>query len=218
MKEKILALLIAKFSGVRKDGLQQLARSMALQAADEAAAQALVDAISDTQVTEFVKDWRAEVDSETTKAIKANEDKLKSKFNFVEKKGEPTPPAPDDAPAWAKTIIDDNKTLKEELAALKSGKTTDVRKTKLEEALKDAAPKFKETIVRQFGRMSFATDEEFDAFVAETQTDAKEFVQQSANSGLGAHGKPFTAGGNVSEKAVGDDIKAWAEKNKPTEK
>ena len=35
MKERILALLIAKFSGVRKDGLTALARSLALQCATE---------------------------------------------------------------------------------------------------------------------------------------------------------------------------------------
>ena len=43
MKETILALLIAKFSGVRKDGLTALARSLALQCATEDDAKALVD-------------------------------------------------------------------------------------------------------------------------------------------------------------------------------
>ena len=43
MKETILALLIAKFSGVRKDGLTALARSLALQCTTEDEAKALVE-------------------------------------------------------------------------------------------------------------------------------------------------------------------------------
>jgi hypothetical protein len=42
MKEKILALLTAKFSGARKDGLSQMARGLALQASTEDEAKALV--------------------------------------------------------------------------------------------------------------------------------------------------------------------------------
>ena len=70
MKETILALLIAKFSGVRKDGLTALARSLALQCATEDDAKALVDKITDAQVNEFVKDYRADVDKEVSNSKK----------------------------------------------------------------------------------------------------------------------------------------------------
>ena len=43
MKEKILALLMAKFPGVRKDGLNQVARMMALHVATEDDAKQFVE-------------------------------------------------------------------------------------------------------------------------------------------------------------------------------
>lgn len=43
MRERILALLIAKFSGVRKDVLNHMARTFALQVATEDEAKALVE-------------------------------------------------------------------------------------------------------------------------------------------------------------------------------
>ena len=64
MKEKILALLVAQFAGVRKDGLMQLARSLALQCTTEEEAKALVEKLTDAQVKDFVKEFRAEVDKD----------------------------------------------------------------------------------------------------------------------------------------------------------
>ena len=61
MNEKILALLAEKFAQARKDGLQQLARSLALQVSDETQAQALVEQITPDKVTDYIKEWRREV-------------------------------------------------------------------------------------------------------------------------------------------------------------
>ena len=59
MKKKILALLIAKFSGVRKDGLEILAGVLALQATTDDEAKGIVDKLTDAQVNDFVKDYRS---------------------------------------------------------------------------------------------------------------------------------------------------------------
>lgn len=88
MKEKILALLTAKFAGMRKDGLTQLAGSLALQAQTEEEAQALVEKLDQAKVTEYIKEYRSGVDKEITTATKTAEDKLKEKFDFVEKVAE----------------------------------------------------------------------------------------------------------------------------------
>jgi len=55
MKEKILALLMTAFAGVRKDGLTQLARMLAIQATTDDEAKVLVDKLTKAQVDEFVK-------------------------------------------------------------------------------------------------------------------------------------------------------------------
>ncbi|MEI6752356.1 MAG: hypothetical protein WCK78_04240 [Paludibacter sp.] len=218
MYEKILALLAAKFAQARKDGLQQLARSLAIQVADETEAQALVEKITDDKVTTFIKDWRKEVDAEVTKSTKTFEDTLKSKYDMVEKKN-PTPPTPkidDNTPEWAKALIEQNKKLADEVAGIKSGKTTDVRRQTLEAKLKDAPEAFKKSILKNFGRMAFETEEEFDEFITETETDLNTAIQEAANNGLGSFPKPGSpAGGNPTKTVVENDIKNWAEKSKP---
>lgn len=93
MKEEILALLTAKFSGERKDGLTQLAGSLALHAETKEEAQAFVEKLTQSKVTDFIKEWRSGVDKEITTATKTAEDNLKEKFDFVEKgKADSTPP------------------------------------------------------------------------------------------------------------------------------
>ncbi len=67
--QQILALLTAKFSGVRKDGLEHLARAIALQCASEEEAKSLVEKITDAQVNDFVKEYRKMVDKEVSEAV-----------------------------------------------------------------------------------------------------------------------------------------------------
>ena len=57
--QEILALLTAKFSGARKDGLTTLARTIALQCATIEEARTIVDKLTDAQVGEFIKIGRA---------------------------------------------------------------------------------------------------------------------------------------------------------------
>ena len=82
--QQILALLQAKFAGVRKDGLAQLARMIALQVTSQEEAQALIDKLDVEKVTETVKDYRKDVDKEVSEANKTYEGNLKKKFKFVE--------------------------------------------------------------------------------------------------------------------------------------
>ena len=85
MKKTILALLVAKFQGVRKDALGVLAGVLALQATNEDEAKALVEKVTDAQVTEFAKDYRADVDKEVSESNKTFETNLRKKYYFKEK-------------------------------------------------------------------------------------------------------------------------------------
>lgn len=78
--QQILALLIAKFSGVRKDGLEQMARTLALQCTNEDEAKTLVEKITDAQANDFVKEYRKVVDKEVSEAGKTLETNLKKKL------------------------------------------------------------------------------------------------------------------------------------------
>ena len=66
--EMILGLLVAQFQGVRKDGLNQLARSIALTVDTEEKAKEVVGKLTADQVKQFVTDWRKDADAEITKA------------------------------------------------------------------------------------------------------------------------------------------------------
>jgi len=134
MKEKILALLITKFSGVRKDGLTQLAGSLALQVLTEEEAQALVDKLDQSKVTEFVKEYRSGVDKEVSTATKTSEDKLKEKFDLVEKGGVPIIKtediAGDDIDSKLKAYVDTMvKPLTEKIQGYEAKEKTDQRQS-----------------------------------------------------------------------------------------
>lgn len=227
MYEKILALLSAKFAQARKDGLQQMARVLSLQAGDESEIQALVDKLTAEQVTDFIKHYRREVDAEVTGANKTFEANLKSKYDFVEKTTPASTPrassketqeaqagngsSDDVARIIQQSVEAAIKPLQEKIQSFEHGKTLSTRKQTLEGKLKEAPQSFKNTILKSFEKMQFESDEEFEAFVAETESDLKEFSQEAANTGLGGFPKPgSSSSADVSKDKAISDIQKWA--------
>ena len=83
LQERILALLVAKFQGVRKDGLQHLAAAIGLQVTTEEEANQVVDKLTADKVSAFVTEWRRTADAEISKANQTYENSLKEKYDFV---------------------------------------------------------------------------------------------------------------------------------------
>lgn len=52
---------------------------------------------------------------------------------------------------------------------------------KLEEALKDAPPLFKEYTLKNFNRMKFESDEDFDEYLKETKEDLENYNKRLKN-------------------------------------
>lgn len=226
MKEKILALLTAKFAGVRKDGLARLAGALALNATTEEEAGALVEKLTAEAVNEFITDYRKDVDAEVSTANKTYGDNLKKKYNFVEKEEGGSGKKPkaktdedDDsaeAPAWAKALIEQNKTLSEKLAAIEGGKTTETRLQTLEGKLKDVPEAFKAKAMKDFKRMSFENDEAFNEYLGEVDTDITALNQELADKGLSGQSKPMFGKPNASgvSPAVAKFIESQGDKGK----
>lgn len=215
MNDKILALLIAKFAQARKDGLNQLARSLALQVADETEAQALVDKLQDSQVTNFIKDWRKEVDSEVSKGTRSFEDNMKSKYDMIEKKNPaPTEDKGDMASIIAKAVSDAMKPLQDRINSFETGKTSESRKQVLMGKLDNAPDVFKNSVMKHFDKMSFESQDDFDAFLTETEADAKTMEQEVANKGLGIFPQPNSSTSKKLGETVNADISDWAKSNK----
>lgn len=89
----------------------------------------------------------------------------------------------DDIPAWAKELIESNKTLAGQLAAMEGEKIADVRRSKLEKLL-NGTEDFGKMRLRDFSRMKFDTDDDFDEFFSDVENDLKSFNQMRANAGL----------------------------------
>lgn len=110
-----------------------------------------------------------------------------------------------------KQLMDMIATLTGEISSLKKEKTTDSRKTRLEKLLKDAGT-FGSRTLKNFSKMNFESDEEFEDFYAEIEDDLKEYNQERANNGLDKLGKvPQTGGGTDKIEVLTDEeIKALA--------
>ena len=203
MKEKILALLLTTFAGVRKDGLTQLARTLALQATTDDEAKALVDKLTKAQVDEFVKEFRTDVDKEVSDSNKTYETNLKKKFDFVEKqdpnKGDGNDGKkggdPNDMATMVKNAVAEAvKPLQTELEKYKAGDVAKSRLQTLTDKLKGCKNEtFKAKALKDFGRMQFDSDEAFNEYLTDTETDIATANQSAANSALGTQGKPWMA-------------------------
>ena len=220
--QQILALLVAKFTGVRKDGLEQMARTIALQCANEEEAKNLVEKITDAQVNDFVKEYRKMVDKEVSESNKTFEANLKKKFELVEKTQQKPPKEeegekmPEDIAAIvAKAVAGAMQPLQERLDKYEKGEVGKSRLQALQDKLslcKDET--FKAQTLKDFGRMSFDSDEAFNEYLTEKEADIKAANQNLANDTLsGAAGAPQFSQKN--ESGVSQAAAAYIASQKP---
>lgn len=214
MKKTILALLVAKFQGARKDGLNVLAGILALQASTEDEAKALVDKITDAQVNEFIKDYRKDVDKEVSESNKTFEANLRKKYDFKEKVVEPgnnPPENPNDIAEIVKAAVAAAvKPFEEKLSGYETKNIADSRLAKLNEKLNECKDEtFKAQTLKDFARMTFANDDDFTQYLNDKTTDIANANQNVANAALGgASGKPLFAqkGDDGISKSVADFV------------
>lgn len=79
--------------------------------------------------------------------------------------------------------------LKDEVKTLKGEKIHDKRTQQLESLIKDTGS-FGKMTMKQFSRMKFDTDDEFNEFLEEVESDLKTFNQERADAGLSKLGAP----------------------------
>lgn len=221
MKDKILALLTAKFSGVRKDGLTALARSLALQCATEEEAKTLVEKLTDAQVGDFVKEYRAEVDKEVSESTKTFENNLKKKFDLVAKKPDPEPdpnqkPDPTDMSEIIKAAVAEAvKPFQEKLSGYEADNIAKSRLQSLNEKLASCKDEnFKAQTLKDFARMKFDTDEEFTEYLTEKEKDIATANQNKADVDLrNSGGSPLFS--LKDESGISKGVAAFINSQKP---
>ena len=142
-------------------------------------------------------------DDDNDSASEGNKRHPGSKSNKTNKEKE------EDAPAWAKGLVESVETLRGEIATLKGEKVATSRKSKLAELLKGSGS-YGNRILKSFDRMKFETDEEFDDFYSEVEEDLKAYNQERADAGLATLGNPPAAG---SGKGAGKEDEPFSDKD-----
>lgn len=196
IKKAIRALLQTKFGGAQLSAarVDELAKRFEGKVTTEEELEAKMGAINEyLPFTDLAKD------DDRARSVQAELDKLKTPAPAPQPTPpEPTPvPAPaasEEVPAWAKAIIDGNKTVTEKLAALEGQKVVNDRRSIIQAKLKDAGEDYSAKVLRDFGRMSFQDDAAFDTYLADVETDFANHTQTQAESKLGKD-SPFSSVG-----------------------
>lgn len=213
--QELLALLTAKFSGARRDGLMQLARSIALQCASIEEARAIVDKLTDAQVSDYIKSFRADVDKEVSDGVKTSEANLRKKYDFKEKDGqtvtEPGGGGTDNIADIVKNAVAEAvKPYADRIASMEADNINKSRLQRLNEALASCKDEtFKAQTLKDFARMKFDDDSSFDEYLTDKTADIATANQSFADSNMSrGGGSPLFSnkGENGVSKAVADYV------------
>lgn len=104
-------------------------------------------------------------------------------------------------PAWAKALVKSNEQLLCEVAAMKGEKIATSRKSSLDAILKDAPEKIRQRYEKDFARMTFKDDEDFNNWIGEITPDVEAITNEyQAKGGVVTRPKAGAAGGKGEEK------------------
>lgn len=87
-------------------------------------------------------------------------------------------------PAWAKALVTSTQALAKGLESIQGEKVANTRKQQYEAKLEGVPAKVKAKALKDFGKMKFDTEEEFNEWLTETETDIEDLVQEESNNGL----------------------------------
>lgn len=95
----------------------------------------------------------------------------------------------DEMPAWAKALQTKIEALEKENGELRNQRVSTGRKERLQELVKDTG-RFGENFLKNFDRMTFKDDADFDEYLASVKTEVDGYKQDLANHGLDSLGNP----------------------------
>lgn len=208
IKRFILDSLKTKFAGIDEKVLNRIAAIAVKTVKSEEEAKTYVEELTLQQVIDSYTDSRTTDAQE--KAVKSYEEKFGLKdgkpANSTEEPGGEggeggNGGAADDGknggegkggekvPDYVKSLFGKIDALANEVTTLKAGKVADTRKGTLEALLKDAPEKTRNTLIKNFNRMQFKDDEDFNEWIEEITPDVEEATTSQAASD-GVVGRP----------------------------
>lgn len=214
MKQQILALLIAKFAGVSGKILDRIATNMAKTATTEELATTAVEGVTIQSVMDNQADYRA--NEATVNAVSNYENKHGLKHGLKDgqtmttggesKNTEPNPNGnDDDTPAWAKTLLDSNKTLSDRMTAMEGAKVTDSRKQRFDAIIanlpEDQKNPYKRTDINSL------SDEEFETLVTDVTTEVGT-IEASEKAKGSVFTRPLGGGATSTKEPSSEELNA----------
>lgn len=195
MKDKILQQLKTKYSnlGLSVKTLEGFAEQLATTVTEETQIEGAV------QGAEFyLKIAQAEAD-------RVRQD---SKKNTTTQQQQTTEPQKNDVPEWQKAI----EALTNQVSALTQKTVVSTRKEQFQKVLGGLHESIRQSKLKDFERMNFQTDEDFQTYLSEAQSDANTINQELINSGLKSNVPQGQAIKKAEDAQVLKDIESWASK------
>ncbi|EJX05274.1 hypothetical protein EVA_06630 [gut metagenome] len=214
MKQKIINALATKFPGVSEKILGRVADKLLKVIKQEDQIDTEVEKVEFQQILESYGDARADEAQKTAVSNYEKKHGLKDGIKLTGEDGgndkdngnaknEPDhdgrndgkgSKADDGQPEWAKGLILELKSVKEELASVKGERTANKRKASLDEILTKAPEKVKERYAKDYQRMTFKDDDDFNAWIEEIKPDIEAIASDWKTKG-GVVGRPKGGGG-----------------------
>jgi hypothetical protein len=211
MEKKILEALTEKYSGVKESILRRVAVKLAKTVASE-------DDITTAVEGAFADVLEAYGDQRATDAQKTAVANYERKHNLKDGKaigGEPDndepnnqEPAADEPPAWAKKLLDENKSLKERLDQMDGERTQNTRKSIIDKLIEPLPASIRKAYQRQ--QLASMSEEDFTALQDEIKAEVDEISSDLSSKGA-VFGKPAATGGRTdSNKGKASEAEADA--------
>lgn len=212
MFEKILAALKTKFPGVDAKILERIAKKKAETTTKEEEVKTVVDGVTFQSIIESEGDRRADEAQKT--AVSNYEKKYKLKDGKTIE--QPEPPKPNEPPAGGASdevkqmlakMEQENKEMREQLNGILTKEQGSQRKAKFEALFEGASDKLKERYLRNYDRLSFKDDDDFNGWL-DTQ---KPFIETDIKEekASGAAGTPPLGGRRKAGDAVDPAVTAY---------
>ncbi len=205
MKKKVLQVLKTKYSklGLSTSTLDSMADVIASKLTEESSDDDIEAEVSG--VENLLQTFQTDVDKRVTDAVK------KAKGAQSQHQDDPPPgndPKSKDEPNdIAKAIQAAIAPLVQKVEALQGEKVKATRQQQLDKALEKVDPKIKAKAIKDFGRMKFDSDEDFQSYLDDTIADIGEIGSIEPPKPGGVR-QPIKGGGKPDDKATQDEINA----------
>ena len=194
MKDKILLAIKTKYAnlGLSAKTLEGFANILVATVSEEEQIETAVNGLES-----FAKLAQSEADRVRQEAKAPKQPETPKPDAQPETPKMETPPN-NDTPEWAKNLTETLESLRNKVDSLETEKALSSRRSVLEQRIEKANPTLKAKILKDFSRMKFESDDQFNEYLTETETDVSEIVQSEVTKAL-SETRPILGGGKTKD-------------------